>query len=199
MTNSNSLSSVINSDNLPVSLNVNHTTSKLDKLKLKLQEQRSNQKLIEKALKEGLDINTPLFEGFTLLDNALLLSDEKLIHFLLSHGANPNQYNHYGQLPLEKVYQENIYHLLLSYHAQLEKENHYHRTPLMQNLWQGNLDNAKILYHLGAKIDKIKWHEVEMTIQKEAYDYFMAQYEKEQLENSLKTKNTNLEEKPKKI
>lgn len=151
----------------------------------KLSSHRSNQKLIECALNHGLDINSLIFDGFTLLDNALLLSDKDMIEFLLIKGSNPNLLNKYGQLPLEKALDENIIKILLSFDAKLEKENAYKRTPLMQNLWQGNFEKAVIFYHLGAKINKIKWSEVEPSIYQKSYDYFTSQMEKDKLENLL--------------
>jgi ankyrin repeat protein len=163
----------------------------LTKVITKLKTHRSNIKLVQCAIKQGLDINETIFDGFTLLDNAVLLSDKKMIEFLLNHGANPNLCNQYGQLPLEKVYEEDIMKLFLSYHANIEKENLYQRTAIMQNLWQGNLDVAKLLFHLGASIHAIKWHEVENSIRQEAYDYFLSHYEKQKLEHSIINKSIN--------
>lgn len=175
----------------------------LPKIIEKLKINRSNLSLVKCAIKQGLNVNENIFDGFNLLDNALLLSDKTMIEFLLSQGANPNVCNQYGQLPLEKIYEEDIVKLFLSYHVNLEEKNLYERTALMQNLWQGNLVAAKMLYHLGASIHNIKWHEVEDSIQQEAYDYFIAQYEKEKLEHALfnptYNKDNNIAEKTKKL
>jgi ankyrin repeat protein len=94
--------------------------------------------------------NTPLIY-------AIRLGDLDAVKILLSHGADPNSQNIYGDTPLHSVFwnksSESITEELLCYGADLRRKNDIGHTPLHSAAMNGLVGVARILVLNGASVD----------------------------------------------
>ncbi|MFY9590093.1 ankyrin repeat domain-containing protein [Rickettsia endosymbiont of Halotydeus destructor] len=114
--------------------------------------------LLEKALDQGIDSNTPNFIGKTFLEYACSNSAVEIVQFLLEKGANPNLgHSILCQLATANSSVENVdvINLLLKYGASTEFKSESGLTPIQVATKYGYTKIVKLLTQYGANTEVI--------------------------------------------
>lgn len=123
---------------------------------------------IKKALNQGLDLNTPLYRGRTLMHYAVKANAKGVVRILDQLGVNANICDDDFQTPLHYAITLNRFQAikeLLKIAIDINAGGEFEQTPLHLAVTNGNLDIIRLLISHGADISIVD--ENNQT----AYDY----------------------------
>ena len=110
------------------------------------------------ALDEGVDINSKIYRGRTLLHYAVKYNSKGIIKILVQLGANPNICDDDFNTPLHYAVENNHYistKELIKLNADIDMPGEFDQTPLHIAVLKENLDIIKILLEEGADINQV--------------------------------------------
>ncbi len=127
-------------------------------IKNRTTELRSFRKSLKLALKQGLDLNSKIYRGRTLLYYAVKSNNKGLIRMLIKEGANPDICDDDFNSPLHHAVWMNHFvsvRELLKMKVDVNIPGEFDQTPLHVAVLKGNLDIIKLLIESGADIHQV--------------------------------------------
>lgn len=115
-------------------------------------------KTLENAQNQGVDLNSKIYRGRTLLHYAVKKNNRSLIRLLIKQGLNPNICDDDYNTPLHYAINKNNYvsvKELIKRGADLNIPGEFDQTPLHVSVLSGNLDVIKLLIENGADITQV--------------------------------------------
>lgn len=115
-------------------------------------------KSLENAQKIGIDINSKIYRGRTLLHYAVKKNSKSFIRLLIKTGINPNICDDDYNTPLHYAINKNNYGAvkeLIKRKADINIPGEFDQTPLHLAVLSGNLDIIKLLLESGADINQV--------------------------------------------
>ena len=115
-------------------------------------------KKVKMALDEGIDINSKIYRGRTLLHYAVKYNSKGIIRILVQLGANPNICDDDFNTPLHYGISKNNYVAvkeLIKRGADVNIPGEFDQSPLHSAVLTGNLDIIKLLLENGADLSQV--------------------------------------------
>lgn len=115
-------------------------------------------KTLENARKTGLDLNSKIYRGRTLLHYAVKKNNKSFIRLLIKMGINPNICDDDFNTPLHYGISKNNYVAvkeLIKRGADVNIPGEFDQTPLHSAVLTGNLDIIKLLLDNGADLFQV--------------------------------------------
>ncbi|MBQ8292560.1 MAG: ankyrin repeat domain-containing protein [Bacilli bacterium] len=121
-------------------------------------ELKSFKKTLQKALKQGVELNSKIYRGRTILYYAVKRNNRRLVRMLIKSGANPNICDDDFNSPLHHAILMNHFICvkeLLKMNVDINIPGEFDQTPLHTAVLKGNLDIIKLLIEGGADIHQV--------------------------------------------
>ena len=130
----------------------------LSEIRNNASELKKFRKKVKMALDEGIDINSKVYRGRTLLHYAVKDNSKGIIRILIQLGANPNICDDDFNTPLHYAVEKNHFistKELIKLNADINMPGEFEQTPLHVAVLKENLDIIKVLIEAGADINQV--------------------------------------------
>lgn len=115
-------------------------------------------KSLENARKSGVELNSKIYRGRTLLHYAVKKNNKSFIRLLIKTGINPNICDDDYNTPLHYAISKNNYVAvkeLIKRNADINIPGEFEQSPLHSAVLTGNLDIIKLLLDSGADLSQV--------------------------------------------